>query len=136
MRVTKNDFKKVIDKESTLTSIGVNSLFQIKRDKNLSLDESKKELEHQRGLFVSGFDQFEICCDWLSKFEKIKTPQFSSYDLKHVVEKLAGKYVSNGALIAAAIHLGIPMKFRHDSTNAKIAISKKCPYLKQAGPVA
>ena len=136
MKVSKNDFKKAIEKEPSLTSGGINSLLQIKRHKKLSLDEAKKEFERERELFLSEFEDFKICCEWLSKFEKIKTPQFSSYYLKHVVEKLAGEYVSNGALIAAAIHLDIPMKSGSDSPNINIAISKKCPYIKQVGPVA
>jgi len=82
------------------------------------------------------FDEFKICCDWLAKFKKVKTPQYSSYYLKHVVEKLADRYISNGTLIAAALHLGLPIKFFHDSLNVNVAISKKCPYLKKVGIVA
>lgn len=136
MKVTKSDFKKVINKEPSLTSRGINSLFQIKKHKKLSLEEAKKEFERERELFVSDYEDFKICCEWLSKFEKIKTPQFSSYYLKHVVEKLAGEGVSNGALIAAAIHLDIPMESGSNSLNINIAISKKCPYIKQVGAVA
>ena len=136
MKVTISDFKKSIDKEPSLTSGGINSLFQIKRHKKLSPEEAENEFRRERDLFLSEFDAFKICCEWLSKFERIKTPQFSSYYLKHVVEKLAGEYVSNGALIAAAIHLNIPMKSGSDSPNINIAISKRCPYIKQVGAVA
>jgi len=136
MKVTKSDFKKAIEKEPSLTSGGIKSLFQIKNYKKLSLDESKKVFERDRELFSSEFEDFKICCEWLSKFKKIKTPQFSSYYLKNVVEKLSGEYVSNGALIAAAVHLNIPIRLSDNSPNANIAISKKCHYLKDVGPVA
>lgn len=130
------DFKKVIENEPSLTSDGVNSLYFIKTSKKIPLEEAKEQLSQQRETFLSQFDEFELCCAWLAKFKKVKTPQYSSYYLKHVVEKLGGKYVSNGALIAAALHLGIPTKFFSDSPNINVAISKKCPYIKEAGHVA
>ena len=63
----------------------------------------------------------------------IKTPKFSSYGLKHAAENWARKhhngnpYVSNGALLVAAYHLGFPVKrnkLRH-SLNALVGVSKR-----------
>ena len=114
MKLTIEDFKRVIEKEPSLSNIGVNSAMSIDRQR-----------------FLSNFKGFEICCNWLSNFKRVKTPQLSSYYLKHVVERLAGEYISNGALIAAAIHLKIPMKFYLTGPNVDIAISKKCSYLRR-----
>lgn len=136
MKITKSDFKKAISEQPLLTSEGMNSIRRIMKRKKLSLNDAKKELEHERELLVLEFDEFKTCCIWLSKFKKIKTPQFSSYYLKRIVRKLAGEYISNGVLIAAAIHLNIPIKFGDDSPNANIAISKKCPYLKEVGHIS
>lgn len=136
MTISIEDFQKVIEEEPSLTSSGVNSLFTIMSFGKIPLEEAKEQLKHERESFLLHFNEFEICCNWLSKFKKVKTPQYSSYYLKHVVEKLAGEYISNGALIAAALHLGLPTKFYHDSPNINVAISKKCPILKQVGHVA
>jgi len=129
--ITIEDFKKVIEKEPSLTGIGVNSLHRIKLNESISIDEAKERLKRERESFLLRFDEFLICCDWLAKFEKVRTPQFSSYYLKHVIEKLADSYISNGALIAAAFHLDLPIKFFPGSPNINVGISKKCPYLKK-----
>ncbi len=136
MQISINDFKKVIEIAPTLTNDGINTPFLIKSSMNISLEEAKEEFKRKRESLFSHFGEFKICCEWLSKFKKVKTPQYSSYYLKHVVEKLAGKYVSNGVLIAAALYLNLPIKFNDGSQNVDIAISKKCPYLKKAGNVA
>ena len=111
MRPTKKDLKRVIKQEPTLSDIGMNSSGSDRQ--NWPVD----------------FKSFKICCKWLSKFKQVKTPQFNSYFLKHVVERLEGVYISNGALIAAAIHLKIPMRFYTDWPNVLIAISRNCPYI-------
>jgi hypothetical protein len=110
MKLTIEDLKRVIEEEPSLYRDGVNTL----------------SVAPKR----PGFKEFEICCNWLSKFKRVKTPQLSSYYLKHVVERLEGTYISNGALIAAAIHLEIPMRFYPTGPNVDIAISKTCPYLR------
>jgi len=136
VQVSIDDFKKVIEKEHSLTSGGVNSLLLMKSPKMVTLDERKESLKREREFLVSRFDEFRICCEWLSKLKKVKTPQYSSYFLKHVVEKLAGEYVCNGALIAAALHLKLPIKYNDGSPNVDVGISKKCPFLKKVGNVA
>ena len=49
---------------------------------------------------------------WLEHFELTKnvSRKHSSYGCKHFAENWAGRYVSNGALIAAAAGLGITQK--------------------------
>lgn len=71
--------------------------------------------------------QFLICQDWISQCKVVKTidKTHTSYGHKHRVERWAGRYISNGAFIAAAIALGIPVQYIYRSPNIFTAISKK-----------
>jgi hypothetical protein len=53
-------------------------------------------------------EQVEICKRWLQEFARpgSRWHIHSSYGLKHIVERWAGEYVSNGAFILAALELG------------------------------
>lgn len=55
-----------------------------------------------------GLEEVEICKKWLLKYCKPRRNCHwldSSYALKHVVERWAGRYVSNGTFIQACIDL-------------------------------
>lgn len=132
IKLTIKHLKRVMEIEPSLSARGINSLFSIRFHDKMNKEKAKQQLIIERKKFLQNFKGFEICCTWLSRFKTIKTPLMSSYYLKHVVEDLAREYVSNGALIAAAIHLDIPMKIFPDWINTYIAISKKCPYLKES----
>lgn len=77
-------------------------------------------------------DQVATAIAFLSMFEPTKTGRISSYCLKHAAERYGGRrglcsYVSNGALIAAALQLGFvveeyPMGYGPQSPNAKIGV--------------
>lgn len=72
--------------------------------------------------------QFLLCKEWLERCQVIKTinHRHSSYGYKHFVENWASRYISNGAFIAAAIALNIPMQPIHPtSLNVSLAISEK-----------
>lgn len=74
--------------------------------------------------------QFLLCQKWLAEVETVKTVNNSSpssYRLKHLVEKWAGIYISNGIFILAAISEEVPMKLPSDpqSPNPCFGISKK-----------
>ena len=129
MKPTIEDLKRVMEIEPSLSARGVNSILSIFHEK-MNTEEAKQQLIIERKKFLKNFKGFEICCRWLSKFKQVNTPQFSSYYLKHVVERLAGTYISNGALISAAIHLKISMRFYPGWPNVDIGISKRCPYLR------
>ncbi len=47
---------------------------------------------------------------------------YSSYYLKHIVEKAAGKYVTNGAFIKAALDMGLPFKYSGETPNVNFKI--------------
>jgi hypothetical protein len=57
--------------------------------------------------------EFAFAAEWLGLHRKLKRATINSlrsYFLKHAVERWCGKYISNGALIAAAFFLGYPIK--------------------------
>lgn len=60
-------------------------------------------------------EEVKICIDWLSSrsidlVRKTINTKCSSYTWKHIVERSTKKYISNGAFICAALHLGFKMK--------------------------
>lgn len=68
-------------------------------------------------------DKVEICIRWLREFAtpgKTWDIQHTSYGHKHRIEKWAGEYIPNGAMIEAARRLGIEFRpERAGSPNAK-----------------
>jgi len=77
--------------------------------------------------------QFCIAGAWLNQCGRIVdvNRSASSYALKHEAERWAGRYVSNGMLIAAAVHLGYSVRqCRPGSPNVYLNISAwrpQCP---------
>lgn len=60
-------------------------------------------------------DEVQICIEWLLAHDALNrrktiNTKHNSYGWKHVVERATGKYVSNGAFICAALHLGYKIK--------------------------
>lgn len=81
-------------------------------------------LERRTELLV-GVDQFERAVRWMAHIPSIKKPNasFGSYFAKHAAEHWAGAYVSNGALIAAALFIGHPIEDCRSRINCHIAIA-------------
>lgn len=130
MNIYINDYLKIIYKTPSLTSEGVNTQFFLKKLR--PNEDTSKIFESERNLFALKFEEFKICCEWMSKFKKIKTPQMESIYLKNVIHVLSGEYVSNGSVIASAIYLGLIIKYDPNECHyAHIGISKKCPYIKK-----
>lgn len=69
-------------------------------------------------------DAVNLCAEWLLEHDgldrrKTINTAWSSYGIKHAVERAKGQYVANGELICAALALGYKMrKVRHRSGNA------------------
>lgn len=79
-------------------------------------------------------DQVETAIEFLRMFRPIKKGSYCSYYLKHEAESWGHRngmcnYVSNGALLWAALHLGLTVDEYWDryptSPNAKIGISRR-----------
>lgn len=129
MNVTYKDFKEIFDSVPELTDDGVNSLALIEKEEKNSL----QQLYLERNKFSMHFEQFKICCKYLSKFRKVKTPQIDSNYLKYTISYYQNEYVSNGAVIAAAIYLNLNREIKNKTTQSMlIGVSYKCPYIKMA----
>jgi hypothetical protein len=67
-------------------------------------------------------DEVTICLAFLRQCQPTKTPKTSSYRLKHAAERWGNRYVTNGAMIAAASYLNIKMARVADGPNVRIAV--------------
>lgn len=78
--------------------------------------------------------EVEICRTFLARCERVAHPQRGSYGFKHVIQSWAGEYVSNGALIRAALDLGIECVVQRGNPNAILAVGKRSVKLALATP--
>ncbi len=82
----------------------------------------------KRETHIINSNQVRICRAFLERCERTKTGRIGSYGLKHVIERAAGEYVSNGACIQAAVDLGIvatPIEPHTGNPNAWIGVSRR-----------
>ena len=110
--ITQKDVDRVVAANPLLTAEGFEHGFKRTKPEYVPARISVKEMQG--------------AVDWLEKADRIKSfnTTFSSYSLKHMAEKTAkGKYVSNGAFIAAAYVLGFEVRRIKDGPNAHINIS-------------
>jgi hypothetical protein len=70
-------------------------------------------------------DQFRLARLWLRQFPKSGRfhPGSGSYSLKHLCEQEVELYITNGALIAAAVAEKFPLQRVRGTPNALIAVS-------------
>lgn len=85
----------------------------------------RPDLLNRRTELLVGLDQFERAVQWLTQIPRTKRPNrsFDSYFAKHAAERWAGAYVSNGALIAAALFIGHPIEDCPSRINCHIAVA-------------
>jgi hypothetical protein len=74
-------------------------------------------------LRTEGVSYFIRAAEWLKHIPRRSSVNLGSYSLKHQAERWAGDYVSNGALIAAAVHLGFKVERIAGSPNARINVA-------------
>lgn len=87
------------------------------------MQEIQEVLKKYPNLSASGFgagnpinpEEVKLCIDWIRPrsiriARKTINTKCSSYSWKHIVERSVGEYISNGAFICAALHLGFRMK--------------------------
>ena len=90
--------------------------------------EKRKNLENR-------YDEFKLCCEWIEKYrfhptEKqfikfVQVRTYNSYYLKHLVEKWSGKYISNGAFIAAVRYMELPFRPIYGTPDISVIIFLK-----------
>ncbi len=89
-------------------------------------------IEAPRADLAASVDEFERAVAWLLLVPKRQTVNrdFDSYGLKHAAERWARAYVGNGALIAAALHLGFIIEPIDGSLNALIGVAGRSKWPK------
>lgn len=117
---TNIDYLNVLNSLENITDVGL--IFSTASD---NYQQKRKDLENR-------YDEFRLSCEWIEKYryypnEKefikyVQTQTYSSYYLKHLVEKWSGKYISNGAFIAAVRFLKIPYRSIYGTPDISITI--------------
>lgn len=122
--MTSADIAAVMEKEPLLNDFGI-GLFLNGRGR--TKEQREAEFRENRAALLRSAEGCSLACEWLSRREKIKTTnrRHNSYGYKHMVERAAGKYITNGAFIAAAIHLGFPYRIDADSPNVCFGIAER-----------
>ncbi|MGW9241306.1 hypothetical protein [[Kitasatospora] papulosa] len=68
-------------------------------------------------------DEVQAAYAWIAEQTWLTVPAESSYSLKHVMERVTGMYVTNGAFIAAALlHAPAGLEVQLDDLNPAIGI--------------
>lgn len=78
-----------------------------------------------RQRLLNAVAEFEAALAWLDAVPRTKTVgsrAASSYFWKHLAERSAGRYLSNGAFIAAALTFGFPVKRIGNTPNCLVGI--------------
>jgi hypothetical protein len=86
----------------------------------------RPDFERRRTALSGAVSEFERAVAWLSRVPKRKSANRDggcSYGLKHAAEGWAGAYLPNGALIAAAVHLGFPIVRCPSAINCWIGVA-------------
>jgi len=137
-KMTVKDIQRVIDRVPELTHFGLgvykgaNIIFRNPDDYRAKLKEGHQEL-------LLALDECNLVCRFLAHTTRRQTmnPRVTSYGLKHQVEGYLRRmsdvevpYVSNGAFICAALHMGYDYEpHRPGSPNAILNISQRSPVL-------
>ena len=121
--------KAVMDREPVLARWG----FGYSKDRKKSLDERRLEFQANRAKLLTplGIDEFLLAREYLSYYPCRRSINYraSSYGLKHGAERfhhergVAGAYVGNGSLIAAALDMGF--NYRAEGPNAYFNIGPR-----------
>jgi hypothetical protein len=108
--MSNEDLECIMDRYPDLSSFGF-GVFELE-EQPLSDDERAKRLAQNRQTLLEHVDECSFICGWLAQLAKSDSinRRHSSYSLKHCIEPLYNGHVFNGALIAAAIHMGFDVK--------------------------
>jgi len=118
---TETEFNQIIDSHPLLCSLGWWNESNT-RDLPISLEYDRSDLRNQ-------FDEFLACVEWIkgncipTKTIAYRSPH--SRTLQQRAKEQLKTYVGNGAMIAAIIYSGIPIKPHSDSPNPSCGVSKK-----------
>ena len=88
-------------------------------------DGSKDTLDDERGNLASCFEEANACEEYLKTRSRTKKPNKaagSTKDIVHAVEGYGPQRIREGALILAALHLGLQMKRVRNRTSVYLNI--------------
>jgi hypothetical protein len=112
-----------------MTGVRAAILAAMARHPDLTIDglggHRRPAFEQRRDELLAATDEFEQALAWLSLVPRRVTPNRRnghSYGLKHIIQRWAGAYISNGATIAAAAHLGFPIRQCPSGINCWIGV--------------
>ena len=120
---TNTDYLNIINSFESLTDVGL-------------LYETNVSEYHERRKNLAGrFDEFNTCCEWIEKFRYqpskkeflayVQLQTYNSYYLKHLVERWSGKYISNGAFIAAIKFFELPFRPIYGTPDISVTVFLK-----------
>lgn len=120
---TSIDYLNVLNSLENITDIGL--IYETTPD---DYTQKRKDLEGR-------YEEFKACCDWIEKYrfhpsEKefrkyVQVQTYSSYYLKHLVEKWSGMYISNGAFIAAVRFMELSARPIYGTPDVSVTIFLK-----------
>ena len=108
-----------IEREHQLTYFGI-GVYAEKRKQAADVDCEFYLLRAQL-LSPEGLAEVDLCQQWLSEGQDLD--ERGSYGLKHDVENWADAYISNGALIAAVLGLGLGYEYVVVGPNVVLSVA-------------
>ncbi|MGW6535406.1 hypothetical protein ACWGBV_03585 [Streptomyces sp. NPDC055051] len=114
--ITQSDLDQLMSDHPTLTCEGYGR-------STLAPAGNEAEL---RGDLGSDLTSVQEAATWIAELgwtSAVSDDSPSSYHLKHVMEDATGRYVTNGAFIAAALLVGVPVKL--NGLNPAIGVSPR-----------
>ncbi|MEQ1312393.1 hypothetical protein [Acinetobacter sp. XH1639] len=137
--ITLADIERILEQEPLLdyNGFGYSDSYHESFYKRYTFQDSKAEylqnFKKNRQSLKKALDECQRCCMYLQHLKKIKATRYnlSSYTFKHSVEyyhrqlnHFDNVYVSNGAFICAALHMGFKVIRKNDtSPNAWVCAS-------------
>ena len=120
---TNTDYLNILSSFECITDVGL--IFETVSD---DYRKKRKDLENR-------YDEFKLCCEWIEKYKYHPTEKefnkfvqlqtYNSYYLKHLVEKWSGKYISNGAFIAAVKYYRLPFRPIYSTPDIAVTVFLK-----------
>lgn len=107
-RVTAADLDSVLREHSRLMYYGF-AYEDLEDFKNKTNEEKRQLIKKSQDYLRANLEllsRVKTVLSVVAPAHRVDRTNFSSYSLKHIVEKILGTYVSNGQLIAAALCLG------------------------------
>ena len=109
----------------------LNSLEKI-TDVGLIYEAIPENYPEKRKSLESRYDEFKLSCEWIGEykfhptekqFQKfVQVQTYNNYYLKHLVEKWSGKYISNGAFIAAVRFMKLPFRPIYGTPDVSVTV--------------